>query len=223
MSLTRIVAALVFVLAGTGQTFLVRPLVAATPQAPSAESLAARVQQRYDSVRDFTADFTLAQSGGLTLRSAVDRGKVSIRKPGHMRWVIETGNTSETVSDGVQIYNYFPKDKYVTISPVPTGDHASSGLLLLSGRGSMTRDFVPSLPASQPAAEWRLVLTPKVKQHEFTALAVVVDRTSLQLRGLDITDPQGTTQTFRFSNLRENQGLKDSVFEFRIPKGVIIK
>jgi outer membrane lipoprotein carrier protein len=191
--------------------------------APSADALAARVQERYDTVRDFTADFTLAQSGGLVMRGAFDRGTVAIRKPGYMRWVFTTGSKNEVVSNGVQIYSYFPQDKYVQIQPMPKDDTAPSGLLLLSGRGKITRDFTPALPADQPQGEWRLLLTPKVKQQDFKTLALVVDRASLQLRGLEVADTQGSLQTFRFTNLRENQGVKDSVFQFAIPKGVVIR
>ena len=34
-----------------------------------------------------------------------------------------------------------------------------------------------------------------------------------------MADQQGGRSTFQFSNYRENIGLADSVFEFKIPKG----
>lgn len=192
-------------------------------QTPSAEALAARIQARYDGVRDFTADFTLAQTGGLAFGSSVDRGTVAIKKPGRMRWKMTTGSRQEIVSDGATLYSYMPADKYVQVTPLPAGNRASSGLLLLSGRGSITRDFVPELAPEQPESEWRLQLTPKAPEPEFTSLTLVTDRTSLRLRGLEITNAQGGTQKFTFSNLRENQGLSDSVFQFKMPKGVVIR
>jgi chaperone LolA len=195
---------------------------AAAQATPSADSLAARIQERYDTVRDFTADFTQRLSGGLVLagKTAIDRGKVAIRKPGFMRWVLETGDRNETVSNGAQIYTYFPEDKYYRLQPLPRDDSAPSALLLLSGRGKITRDFNATLPPDQPQGQWRLVLTPKAKQSDFKTIALIVDRTTLQLRGLEVTDSQDAVQTFTFSNLKENQGIKDDVFQIKIPKGV---
>jgi chaperone LolA len=194
----------------------------AAQASPSPENLAARIQARYDTVRDFTADFTQRLSGGLVLagKTAVDRGKVWIRKPGFMRWVLETGDRNETVSNGEQLYAYFPEDKYYRIQPLPKDDTAPSALLLLSGRGKITRDFNAAVPSDQPPGQWRLVLTPKAKQSDFKTIALIVDRTTLQLRGLEVTDSQDAVQTFTFSNLRENQGIKDEVFQIKIPKGV---
>ena len=50
-----------------------------------------------------------------------------------------------------------------------------------------------------------------------------VDRTTLRLLGLDILDDQGTVRKFRFSNLRENQGIPDSAFAFKVPPGVEVQ
>jgi outer membrane lipoprotein-sorting protein len=46
-----------------------------------------------------------------------------------------------------------------------------------------------------------------------------VDRKTLQIRSLSAADVQGGRSTFRFSNLKENSGLSDKTFEFRIPRG----
>jgi outer membrane lipoprotein carrier protein len=212
------------VLAGLAGAFLATPSPASPQALPSAADLAARVQARYASVRDFTADFTVTQTGGIAMKGVgTDRGTVAIKKPGRMRWVFQTGSHQQMISDGATIYSYFPDDKYVQPTPMPRDDRASSGLLLLSGRGDITRDFVPTLPSRQPEGEWRLTLTPKTHQDEFDTLTLAVDRTTLQLRGFEVADGQGGVQTFRFSNLRENQGLKDALFEFKMPKGVVIR
>jgi outer membrane lipoprotein-sorting protein len=105
----------------------------------------------------------------------------------------------------------------------PLDEQTSTALLLLTGRGNLARDFVPRLGTEQSASEWHLVLTPKAPQPDYTQLTLAVDRASLRLLGLDIVDDQGGTRKFRFSNLRENPGLSDAAFTFRIPKGVEIQ
>jgi outer membrane lipoprotein carrier protein len=199
-------------------------LAAQLPQAPpSAADLAARIQRHYAGVRDFTADFELHQTTRLDPKPVVNRGRVAIKKPGKMRWTYTTGDRFVMVSDGSKIYQYFPRDRYVVPSDYPTGDQASTPLLFLAGQGDLTRDFVPALPSTHPPGEWHLVLTPTHSKAEFTSLVVQVDRTTLSWRGLVVTDTQGGVQRFRFSNLRENSGVPDSTFVFRIPSGVEIR
>lgn len=192
-------------------------------QAPSAGELAARVQARYATISDFTADFIQTQTNPLLPRPVVERGQVKISKPGRMRWTYTTGDRNETVADGVRIYNYARADRYVDVVPMPDPAEASAALLFLAGHGDLTRDFNASLPSDQPAGEWHLLLTPKSPQADFETLTLEVDRSSLAFRGLVVVDPQGGTSAFRFENLRENVGLSPREFEFTIPRGVEVR
>jgi outer membrane lipoprotein-sorting protein len=47
-----------------------------------------------------------------------------------------------------------------------------------------------------------------------------VDPVSLAIRGLVTVDAQGGKSTFSFVNLKENVGLADKDFAFKIPRGV---
>lgn len=201
----------------------VSPLRLTAQAQPPAADLAARIQTRYTTVRDFTADFTLVQTSALVTRPAQDRGRVSVKKPGKMRWVFVTGNKSEVVADGSQIYSYFPEDRLVRVVPQPTGDAASSPLLLLTGRGDLTRDFTPTPKQQLVEGAWRLTVTPKTPQPELTELTLVVEPVTLKLRGMVLLDDQAAVKTFSFTNLRENQSVPDSTFVFTIPKGVEVR
>jgi outer membrane lipoprotein carrier protein len=197
---------------------------AARPQArPSAADLARRIQAHYTGVRDFRANFTLAQSTTLSTRVATDRGRVVVQKPGKMHWTFLTGNKSEVVSDGVQIYSYFPQDKLVQVTGYPEPGAGSMALLFLAGRGDLVRDFDAALPADAPAGEWRLRLTPRTPQADFVSLTLDVDPRTLAWRGFVIVDDQGGTRTFGFSDLVENASVSPHEFEFHVPKGVEIR
>jgi outer membrane lipoprotein carrier protein len=194
----------------------------AAGQAPSAADLAVRVQAHYAQVRDFTASFTLTQSSALLPRPTTERGSVKVKKPGRMRWLY-TADKKEFVADGSMLYSFFPRDKYVNVNPLPKGEDASTALLFLTGRGDLARDFTSTLDGDQPAGEWRLNLKPKAKQTDFTSLALEVERTTLALRGITVVDDQGGTSRFRFEGLKENVGLADRDFEFKIPPGVEVR
>lgn len=196
---------------------------AARAQTPTASDLAARVQARYNTIRDFTAEFSQRQTSPLLPKPVTERGNVKIKKPGRMHWTYATGDRNQVVSDGTTIYAYFPQDRYVSRSSLPAGDDASTALLFLAGRGNLTRDFTASLPADQPSGEWRITLRPRTTETDFETLTLEVDRASLAFRGLVVVDAQGGTSAFRFTNMRENRGIPDGDFAFSIPRGVEVR
>ena len=49
---------------------------------------------------------------------------------------------------------------------------------------------------------------------------LAVDPGTLALRGLVTIDAQGGKSSFSFTNLKENVGVADKAFEFKIPRGV---
>ena len=186
---------------------------------PSASELAAGIQRRYVSVRDFTANFSHTYQGGVLRQKTVERGTLAVKKPGRMRWVYTAPEKKEFVSDGRKVYSYMPADRQVIVSDVPADGGDTTAALFLAGRGDLARDFTAVLEGSTPTS-YRLKLTPKKKQQEFDTLTVQVRRDNLQIESLVAQDRQGGTSTFVFSNLKENVGLADSAFVFKTPRGV---
>jgi outer membrane lipoprotein carrier protein len=191
---------------------------AATPLA-SAADIASRVQKRYDTIRDFTADFIHSYEGGVLRRKVVERGVVQIKKPGRMRWDYQSPEKKLFVSDGSQMYLHEVAPNQVTVFPVPKGDDAATAVLFLAGRGNVTRDFTVGHEAGGNADTHVLRLTPKAPERDYDWLVLHVDRTTYQIRTLSAADAQGGRSTFDFTNIRENTGLADRVFTFSIPRG----
>ena len=193
---------------------------AQTPARPDAADVARLVQQKYDSVRDFSADFVHTYEGGVLRKQLTERGVVQIKKPGKMRWEYKSPEEKLFVSDGHKMYSYVPADKQVIVSTVPQADQASTAVLFLAGRGDLPRDFTASFADGGSPGTWTLRLEPKVHQPEYDWLVLAVDRSSLQIRALTAADRQGTRSTFQFSTIRENVEMPDKLFTFKIPRGV---
>ena len=191
-------------------------------QPPSAVELARQVQAHYDKVRDFSADFTMTWQGALMRQKAVEKGNVRFKKPNRMWWRYTSPDKRDYVADGTRFYTYSPQDKLGTEDPLAEVSDSSTFLLFLAGKGDLVRDFTPALAPAQPADQWHLLLTPKTKQSDFDTLTLMVDRRTLELRGLAQHSPSGTN-TFAFTGYRSNVGLKDSDFVFRFPANAIIK
>jgi outer membrane lipoprotein carrier protein len=187
-------------------------------QTPSAVDLAQSLQKRYATIRDFKADFTQELRSGVlrTLRSD-GKGQLKVKKPDRLWMTYTAPQKSEFIADGTEVKTYTASDRSGTRGPMPKGDDISVAILFLAGRGDLIKDFRSTVPATHPAGEWHLTLTPIKPQKDFVTLTLVVHRPSLALRGMTTVDAQGGTTVFRFNNLRENVGLKDSDFSFTFP------
>jgi len=200
---------------------LLGPAAAAGQARPAAPETARALQEKYDRVKDFTADFTHTYESGVLKKTTVESGTVEIKKPGRMRWNYTTPDKKLFVSDGVKIYSYIPADKQVIVSDMPKDDEATTAVLFLTGRGNLTRDFIVTYASGAGSPDtWALRLDPRQKQRDYDWLIVVVDRKSFQIRSLTAADQQGGRSTFAFTNYRENAGVPDKAFEFKIPRGV---
>ena len=188
----------------------------------TAPELARALQKKYDAIKDFSADFVHVYEGGVLKKQITERGHLRVKKPGKMRWDY-TAPEKVFVSDGVKMYSYIPQEKQVYVTSVPQGDGATTPMLFLTGKGDLTRDFTPSLadlPPGLPPGMQALKLVPKSPQQEYDWLILAIDPASLTIRGLVTVDAQGGKSSFSFTNLKENVGLADKAFAFKIPRGV---
>jgi outer membrane lipoprotein carrier protein len=146
---------------------------------------------------------------------------VAIKRPGRMRWIYSKPERKEFVSDGRQVYSYIPRDKQVVVSPMPA-DAQTTPALFLSGRGHLVRDFTATFSEVPGAAQGSigLKLVPRKNDPEIEWLMIAVDPSSLQIRTLIAMDRQGGRSAFTFSNLKENRNLSDTIFDFKVPRGV---
>ena len=190
-------------------------LTAQDKQSPDA--LAKALQARYQTVRDFSADFVQSYRAGVLKTQTRESGTVAVKKPGKMRWVYAKPERKELVSDGQKLYWYVLDDKRVDVRDVST--QASTPDLFLSGRGDIARDFTPSYAQASVPGTVALKLVPRRTEPEYEYLVLSLDPATLQIRGLTSKDHQGGESTFTFTNIKENRGLSDRDFVFRAPQG----
>jgi outer membrane lipoprotein carrier protein len=185
--------------------------------------LARGLQRKYDTVKDFAADFVQTYQGGVLKRQRAERGRLLVKKPGKWRWEYTSPEQKLFVSDGVTMWYYIPEDRQVVVGPVPEDAQANTPALFLAGKGSLVRDFTASLtalPPGMPEGSQALKLVPNTPQPDYESLTLVVEPRTLTLRGLLWLDAQGGTSAFTFSNLKENVFPADRQFVFTIPRGV---
>jgi len=187
---------------------------------PAAEALAKSLQQRYQGIKDFSADFVHNYRGGVLKTQTQERGKVLVKKPSRMHWTYTAPEKKEFVSDGVKLYSYIPEDKQVIVSDVPPDDQATTPAMFLAGKGDIVRDFTAGYVDSTIPGTLALKLVPRHSEPDYDYLIMTVDPATLQIRALTTRDHEGGDSTLVFTNLKENQGISDKEFAFRVPRGV---
>ena len=131
----------------------------ATPaRSDSAQDLARRMEQRHRATSDLTARFVQTYRSGLIGREIVERGVVSIKQPGRMRWEYQKPEKKTFVSDGRTFYFYVPADRQVIVRD-QAGDRGVPALLL-SGHGNLLEQFEAAVETA-PAGLMRLRLVPR--------------------------------------------------------------
>ena len=194
----------------------------ASAQTNDPVALAASVQQRYNGIKDIQGDFVQTYEGGVLRTKTTERGTVSIKRPGKMRFLYTKPEKKEFVSDGNRLYAHMVADKQVIVSPAPGPDQGDIPAMFLAGQSDLARDYTPSFTPLPGAASGlvTLKLVPKKPNTEYESIGIGVDPKTFQIQFLTAVDTQGGRSSFSFTNLKENRGLSDKQFEFRIPRGV---
>ena len=196
--------------------------MAAPPQPPAgdaalARTLLQRLEQHHARTADLVARFTQSYRSGMLGREVTERGVVSIKRPGRMRWEYKDPEPKLFVSDGRTFYFYVPADKQVIVSE--QDEQRSLAGRLLSGRGGLADEFEASLESPLEEGVVRLKLVPRREQPDVERAFVDVEPSG-RVRTILLEDVQGNRTRFRFEGVRENTGLRDELFRFEVPKGV---
>jgi chaperone LolA len=182
-----------------------------------AESLVRRIEARHSRTQDLVARFVQSYRSGLLGRELVERGVVSIKRPGLMRWEYKEPEEKLFLSDGESFYFYVPEDRQVIIQA--QDDERSLAARLLFGGAGLLEEFEVSLEEPFEEGVLRVRLVPRRENAELERAYIDAEPSGL-IRSILLEDIQGNRTLFRFEEIRENTGLSDRLFEFEIPSGV---
>jgi outer membrane lipoprotein carrier protein len=173
-------------------------------------------------VRDVSARFAqtthAARLGTAPGKPATSRGRVTLAKPGKMRWTYEEPEPSLVVSDGKTVWIYDPAFAEVQKLPAAEGFLTGAAAQFLLGAGDMRRDFkVAATSCEEDSAELELV--PR-QPATYEKLFLHVDPRTGDVRQTRIVDLLGNVVVVEFSEQRFNLKPAESEFQFQAPEGV---
>jgi outer membrane lipoprotein carrier protein len=189
-----------------------------------ARAVAARVQSRYDGVRDLRASFEQrterASLGGAPAAALVARGEVTFAKPGKMRWTYREPEPSVVVSDGATLWIYDEKAREVQKLSLAGGPLSAAGIQFLLGDARLDAEFEIRAKECGDASA-TLSLVPK-RDAQYERLELRVDPRTGAVAETVVVDLFGNRTVVVLRDVRENAGAAAGLFRFDPPPGVRI-
>ena len=192
---------------------------------PGAQEIVDRVQERYERVESFSADFRqVFQSQGVYFESDWGEGILLMKRPGKMYWEYQRPTRKLFVADGKQTFFYVPSENQVTISDLDS-ETADTPLLFLLGPKRIRDDFLVQFETGEgPLHESNLLLrlTPIRARPEVSYLLLELSPETYLIHRLSVVEPIGNRNDYIFSRFRENVKIRDKQFRLELPDGVEI-
>jgi outer membrane lipoprotein carrier protein len=183
--------------------------------------LAHAVDEHYNHLRSLQTDFTEVYSGAGLER--VESGTLWLKKPRKMRWEYRSPRDKLFVSDGNVVWFYLPAERQLRKTEFKKLDDLRSPLAFLLGKTKLENELqgLSKVTDQLPLTPGNTLLrgVPKAMADRVSDVVLEIS-TSNQIARIVLTEVDGATTEFRFTNPKENLELGDSRFQFTPPPGV---
>lgn len=194
-------------------------LLTASASAADLKAMIAAVESRYNSARTMEASFEQAYVA--QGRRRVERGVLSLRKPGRMRWEYTNPAGKLFIADGKFVWMYSPATGKAERAKLKASGDERAPLAFLLGKldfSRLFRDF--ELIQSGGAAVIRAL--PKSDKVPYTSVEFAVGGQG-EIQRLKVANGDGSLTEYAFTNQRMNGAVDDAKFRFAPPPGVSVE
>lgn len=187
-------------------------------------TVVSKVQERYESAKRLHASFV--QESTVRALDKVQRaeGEVWFKKPGKMRWNYYSPGRDEIVSDGKMFWYYDQGERQVIETPASEVLDTPSTTTFLQGLGNIKTQFKTSFSPTgkrDNKGHYVIDLAPlEVTADEPSKFTIFVEPETWLVKVIHLYDPFGNLTRVSFENVEVNKKISDSVFTFKVPKGV---
>lgn len=180
----------------------------------SALEIVAKVQKKYDEMKDATITFSQKVKFQLSKAEFSSRGVLYSKKTNCYR--VETEDRI-FVTDGKTVWSYSPANNQVLIDTYKEDKRTFSPEKFLV---NVPKDFFAAILGREKLEGRNVVvlkLTPKEDKATMKSLKLWVDRGQWYLWKVELVDVTENTTTYTVHDIRLNTGLQDSTFAFIAP------
>jgi outer membrane lipoprotein carrier protein len=186
-----------------------------------------QLQTRYEKTKDLQADFTQKTTIEGFERPITSSGKVSIKKPGRLRWNYLDPSVEDIYVNRDDVKVYVPEHKQVLVGKLTQMAASKAPLELLLGAAKLEESFdiEPTPGKGRGVGGIRLLtLLPKSREGEagrsLQRIVLEVFPKTYFIRTVTLYEMSGNVASFEFSSLQSNLGLADSFFDLKLPADV---
>jgi len=173
-----------------------------------------KIQKAYENIKDMKGAFTQKNTIKDLKQTDTYKGEFFIRQPLRMKWLY-TGKAAQDIYIGNNIVMIYKKgDKQAYKGKFDKETYGQTPVALLSGFGNIRQEFNISGRGNS------LLLTPKKNLGSITSISITVSDDDFPIKSFTIQDGASNVIEIALRDVKINTGLKDSIFEFSLPKGV---
>jgi len=144
------------------------------------------------------------------------RGRVMIKRPGLFLWDYEPPEAQKIIGDGDRVWIYDVDLEQVTVRDQQQS-LGRTPALLLAGTQDIEQNYTIIDIGTQGRFDW-VNLIPVDEESGFTEVRIGFEDNRLRL--MELLDNLGQRTRMSFVDLKENQPISDTVFDFIPPDGV---
>jgi len=188
-----------------------------TPKAPTAKSLAERVDRHYNSLHSLKAQFTETYQGlGM---NRTESGTLLLLKPGRMRWDYSSPAGKVFLLDGKYAWSYTRGDAQASRIPAKQLSDLRSPLRYLLGHADLSRELRDLTLSPAKDGLFTLAGVPKGMEDRVSRLELTVTGAGV-IEGIVIEERDGAVTRFTFADQQPDAPISASTFHFIPPAGV---
>lgn len=186
--------------------FLIIYMLLIFPQTDNSRTLLYEVQEKYNTIKDFSSDFIQTTGNG-----NINNGKFFYKTDNKFRIEVKS---RIIVSDGESTWTFTPKNNQVVISS--SDDDLNSFSI---------RDYLYEYPKQCTVNTYEnedgshtIILKPQTTDLEFKEVRLVINTNNL-IQQIELYDLMNNNYKVTLENKKLNQKIDDKLFTFEIPEG----
>jgi outer membrane lipoprotein carrier protein len=177
-----------------------------------------KVEKKY-AVAGFSACFV--QKSTLKAMNITDSasGKITVKRPGKMRWEYEEPDIQIIVTDGKNLWVYRPDDNQVMIGEFPSFFGDGKGASFLSDIRLIRQKFNITLENTDSNDYYILKLLSVKKTNDLSYINLSISKKTFHLEEIVTYNSYGDETQIKLIDIKLLENIDDSIFNFDIPYG----
>jgi len=202
------------------------------PRAPAwrpdnASDVLVMVQAFYDGADDLEARFKQTYWNPTYSESKKTSGTLQLKKPGNMVWDYSDGQDADYYANGDTLWMVEHDTRQVIKTSVDGNSEVNAALKFLFGGKQLLREFKVRYAKQKKvdrygdADHYVLELKPSKANKHYKGLVLAVHASTGRVDSFVVYNTDGSSNFFQLRNIKTNVGLKDSLFNFKVPANYV--